>query len=357
MQLSSSGSSPWPRTGTAISSSGRDRSRRAWGCPSDAQGRCAGGLDACAASARWAPPARSSSMLAGRTRTSRALRRAPRSDPRERRSRRSSGSRRVIRATATRASSRRSTAWRRRAVEIEVDPETAGLLDYAATCHAQSGASSTSRRASCAAPGASRDRRAGSGCRSRRDRRAARPRGMDEARRGARPSSNFRSPGLELDFGGIVKEYAADRVAALLQAAGVPHALVNLGGDIRAAGPRGRRARLAGRDPASAAAGRDPAHERAPLRRARSRRVATTSAASRSTGVRYGHVLDPRTGWPVRFMASASVDRLRSASSRAAPRRSRCSRARPGPAWLEGLGLPCLWVDVEGRARRVTREG
>jgi thiamine biosynthesis lipoprotein len=48
----------------------------------------------------------------------------------------------------------------------------------------------------------------------------------------------FPVPGMELDFGGIVKEYAVDRVAALLQGAGVAHGFVNLGGDVRALGAK-----------------------------------------------------------------------------------------------------------------------
>jgi thiamine biosynthesis lipoprotein len=42
--------------------------------------------------------------------------------------------------------------------------------------------------------------------------------------------------GMELDFGGFGKEYAADRVASLWQQAGVSHALVNLAGDVRVLG-------------------------------------------------------------------------------------------------------------------------
>ena len=44
--------------------------------------------------------------------------------------------------------------------------------------------------------------------------------------------------GMELDFGGIGKEYAADRAASLLQQLGLRAGLVNLGGDIRLLGPR-----------------------------------------------------------------------------------------------------------------------
>lgn len=44
--------------------------------------------------------------------------------------------------------------------------------------------------------------------------------------------------GFELDLGGLVKEYAADRVLTLLRAEHAASLLVNLGGDIAAAGTR-----------------------------------------------------------------------------------------------------------------------
>lgn len=44
-------------------------------------------------------------------------------------------------------------------------------------------------------------------------------------------------PGMEIDLGGVVKEYAADRLATLCWNAGARHGVVNLGGDIRAIGP------------------------------------------------------------------------------------------------------------------------
>ena len=42
--------------------------------------------------------------------------------------------------------------------------------------------------------------------------------------------------GMEIDLGGIGKEYAADRMATLCLEHGLEHALVNLGGDVRVAG-------------------------------------------------------------------------------------------------------------------------
>jgi len=225
---------------------------------------------------------------------------------------------------------------------IEVDPETASLLDYAATCHAESGGlfdvtSGILRRAWRFAEG----RLPAPG-----EVEALLPRVGFGKLVWQRPRLAFPVPGLELDFGGIVKEYAADRVAGRLQAAGAPHALVNLGGDVRVAGPRadGGPWRIGIRHPRRAGelVGQVALREGA---------LSTSGDYERCIeidGIRYGHVLDPRTGWPVRFMASASVVAplcvLAGSASTIA-----MLRGEAGAGWLEGLGLPCLWVDVDGR--------
>ncbi|MEP7297081.1 MAG: FAD:protein FMN transferase [Burkholderiales bacterium] len=111
--------------------------------------------------------------------------------------------------------------------------------------------------------------------------------------------------GMELDFGGFGKEYAADRAAAVLAAAGQRHGFVNLGGDIRVLGPRadGRPWRFGiqhpRRDEGTIAAVdmSDGA-------------LATSGDYERffeHQGRRYCHILDPRTGWPVSSWASISV--------------------------------------------------
>ena len=111
--------------------------------------------------------------------------------------------------------------------------------------------------------------------------------------------------GMEVDFGGIGKEYAADRAAAIVRDAGVPHALVNLGGDVRAIGPRadGSPWRVGIRDPRDA----DGVIETVLIDDAA---VATSGDYERYVevdGRRYCHLLDPRTGMPVEHWRSASV--------------------------------------------------
>ena len=111
--------------------------------------------------------------------------------------------------------------------------------------------------------------------------------------------------GMEIDFGGIGKEYAADRAATVLASHGVAHALVNLGGDVRALGGQadGRPWRIGivhPREP-GAAIGEVDIVDGA---------IATSGDYQRFIevdGLRYTHILDPRTGWPVAHWQSASV--------------------------------------------------
>jgi FAD:protein FMN transferase len=105
-------------------------------------------------------------------------------------------------------------------------------------------------------------------------------------------------PGMEIDFGGIGKEYAVDRAAELGAAAcsGTP-LLVNFGGDIYANHPRrdGQPWRVGVQSLISGT--------RAPRVGLNQGGITTSGDAHRfllKDGVRYGHILDPRTGWPVK---------------------------------------------------------
>jgi thiamine biosynthesis lipoprotein len=122
-----------------------------------------------------------------------------------------------------------------------------------------------------------------------------------------RPPGAVRLPqqGMELDFGGFGKEYAADRAVEQLQRAGVKHGYANLGGDIRVLGPRGdgRPWRFAIRHPRVAEACVAEVELSGGA-------LATSGDYERSferDGRRYHHLLDPRTGWPVRRWQSVSV--------------------------------------------------
>jgi len=224
---------------------------------------------------------------------------------------------------------------------IEVDAETAALLDYADACHRQSGglfdiSCGSLRRAWRFDTGALPDPDT--------VQRLLQQVGWQRVQWQA-PRLAFAVPGMALDFGGIVKEYAVDRVAALLQQAGARHGFVNLGGDVRALGPQpdGRPWRIGIRHP----------REQGAL--LITLELATGALASSGDyercivagGRRYGHILNPLTGWPVRRMAAASVVAPLCVVAGSAATIGML-QDDTGPAWLEALGLPCLWMDVNG---------
>ena len=121
--------------------------------------------------------------------------------------------------------------------------------------------------------------------------------------------------GMELDFGGFGKEYAADRAMSVLAAAGQRHGFVNLGGDIRVLGPRhdGNAWRFGIAHPrasGAAGAGGEPTHTTIASVELTAGALATSGDYERFfefDGQRYCHILDPRSGWPVRSWASVSV--------------------------------------------------
>jgi len=104
-------------------------------------------------------------------------------------------------------------------------------------------------------------------------------------------------PGMEIDLGGIGKEYAVDRVAETLsRASGVP-LMVNFGGDIRAvASEPGFAPWIIGIE--------NPEQTNSAVGQINLTNggVATSGDLRRFClvdGVRMGHILNPRTGWPV----------------------------------------------------------
>lgn len=106
-------------------------------------------------------------------------------------------------------------------------------------------------------------------------------------------------PGMEIDLGGIGKEYAVDRCAALLREKTDIGCLINFGGDLAAIRPP--QARPGGwRVGIEALDAQGPVSERTLALKVGG--LATSGDARRFIlrgGVRYSHILDPRTGWPV----------------------------------------------------------
>ncbi len=112
-------------------------------------------------------------------------------------------------------------------------------------------------------------------------------------------------PGMEIDFGGFGKEYAADRAAGVAAAHGIAHGFVNLAGDLRLLGPQpdGEPWRLGIRDP------RDDRRTVASVSMTHGA-LATSGDYERGfdlDGRRFHHILDATTGWPAEGWRAVSV--------------------------------------------------
>ena len=230
---------------------------------------------------------------------------------------------------------------------VPIDDETAALLRYADRCHAMSDGkfdltSGVLRRVW--------------------DFRAALPRLPDAAAlAAARALIGWRDvewddrairlprAGMEIDFGGLGKEYAADRMATLCREHGIASGLVNLGGDVRAIGaqPDGAPWRIGIRDPRTperAIAGVDVVDAA----------VATSGDYERFIvvdGVRYCHLLDPATGMPVAHWRSVSVVAPLAIVAGSLATIAMLLEAR-GEAFLAAQDAAYLAIDARGALRR-----
>jgi len=185
--------------------------------------------------------------------------------------------------------------------DVALDEETSALIDYAALCYQQSGGlfditSGVLRRAwNFATP------------------RIPSPDSLQpllelvgwKKVRWNKPTIAFSINGMELDLGGIGKEYAVDRAVQVLVAHGVSSALVNLGGDVRAIGCKPNR------EPWQIGL----TH---PRERNKTLGVVSLQDCALATsgdyeryfevdGKRYCHLLNPRTGYPVNGFQAVSI--------------------------------------------------
>lgn len=177
---------------------------------------------------------------------------------------------------------------------VDVDPETAHLLDYAALCYEMSGGlfdvtSGVLRKlwkfdggSQAPTPQAARALLSHVGW----------PRVCWQNPEICMP------PDMELDLGGIGKEYAVDRAANLIALEADCSFIVNFGGDLYVSGMRrGNRRWGVGIDDPDRTG--EAALYRLDVERAG---IATTGNARRYvlwSGKRLSHILNPKTGWPV----------------------------------------------------------
>lgn len=113
-------------------------------------------------------------------------------------------------------------------------------------------------------------------------------------------------PGMEINFGAVGKGYALDRISDRMSARGIDAALLGAGGSsIRAIGS------APGTEgwPIDVSS---PVERGSAVARLRLRNQATSTSGSSEQyfeheGRRFGHILDPRTGWPAATLRQATV--------------------------------------------------
>lgn len=116
---------------------------------------------------------------------------------------------------------------------------------------------------------------------------------------------HFKKEGVQIDLGGIAKGYGVDVAAAILRELGVVNALINLSGNMTALGaPPSRHHWVIGvRDPRD----RIPYVARLSIS---DKSIATSGKYEQfvtKDGRTYGHILDPRTGWPSEGLLAVTV--------------------------------------------------
>ena len=227
---------------------------------------------------------------------------------------------------------------------IEVDDETADLLDFSTTLHAQSGglfditAGALTKLwdlHSARVPGAAEIASALARC------------GWHHVL-WRRPYLKLDVPGMRLDLGGVVKEYAADRAVLVCRENGIAHGVVDLGGDLAVVGAH------ADATPwlAGIKAPRNTSHTFAKIA-LHSGGLATSGDYERAMivdGRRYSHIIDPLSGHPVESFASVSVLAESCLVAGAASTLGMLLGLGAGYVWLQGLGLPFLCIDADGEA-------
>jgi len=115
----------------------------------------------------------------------------------------------------------------------------------------------------------------------------------------------FMPAAMEIDFGGIVKEYSADAVAAIARTEGITAGLINLGGDFSVIGPQPDNMPW----PVGIIDPKDKTKVMAKIDLPEGG-LASSGDYERCfiyEGQRYSHILNPKTGWPSQGLRAVSV--------------------------------------------------
>lgn len=151
--------------------------------------------------------------------------------------------------------------------------------------------------------------------------------------------------GMQIDFGGIVKEYAADCLHRLLIQQEIHYGLIDLAGDIKVIGP------LPNGDPWMIGI-RNPNQPEQALAKIPmvSGGLASSGDYARCfelNGKRYSHILNPKTGWPVFGLAAVSVWAEQCVVAGSIATIAMLKEETEGNQWLTDLGVPFVTVNQQ----------
>jgi len=149
--------------------------------------------------------------------------------------------------------------------------------------------------------------------------------------------------GMEVDFGGIGKEYAVDALARLCEQQHVHHGLINLSGDIRVLGPHpnGQLWEIGIQHPR--------------LKNTAIANIEISQGALASSGdyerffihdsKRYCHILNPLTGWPIKNIAAVSIQADECLVAGSVSTIAMLKGAECAVQWLSEIGCDYLVID------------
>jgi len=167
-----------------------------------------------------------------------------------------------------------------------------------------------------------------------------------ELRKAPRTSVRKSASGMRLTVDGIAPGYAVDRIATEVRALGHRDFIVEIGGEVRAAGqrPEGGPWRIAIEAPL--------ASEREPLVGLRLRDAAVSTSGDYrdaridTAGHSYSHTIDPRSGHPVEgALTSVTVIDANAVRADAYATALMVMGTEAGLAWAQALRVPALFVE------------
>ena len=157
----------------------------------------------------------------------------------------------------------------------------------------------------------------------------------------------FLPENMEIDFGGIVKEYAADSLVKLARELGVERGLINLGGDFAAIGSQPENKPW----PIGIAHPEDKTNMMARLH-LHEGGLASSGDYERFfvlDGKRYSHLLNPKTGWPCAGLRAVSVAANLCTVAGSFATIAMLKPEQDALDWLTESGLPFVFMDGAGR--------